>query len=172
MLTRRPPLTRRPQDLGSHGGGYSGGYSANNASSTPPEINLIPFIDVLLVILIFLMISTTFTKYQELSITLPSAEGASSAASPQEISVAVNHDGRYAINGLLIDAKNLSIKLSELSKSWKRSESSEELKEGRIIISADARAPHQSVMRVLEAAREAGLSNVSFATQSKAKANR
>jgi biopolymer transport protein ExbD len=176
MLTRRPPLTRSHQDLGSHGAGYSGdysgAYSANGASRTAPEINLIPFIDVLLVILIFLMISTTFTKYQELSITLPSAEGVSSAVSPQEISVAVNHDGRYAINGLLIDGKNLSLKLGELSKSWKRSESSDELKEGRIIISADARAPHQSVMRVLEAAREAGLSNVSFATQSKSKANR
>lgn len=176
MLTRRPPLSRSQQDLGSHGadfsGAYSGAYSAGNSSRTPPEINLIPFIDVLLVILIFLMISTTFTKYQELSITLPSAEGVSSAVSPQEISVAVNQDGRYAINGLLIDGKNLSLKLGELIKSWKRNESSDELKEGRIIISADARAPHQSVMRVLEAAREAGLSNVSFATQSKSKANR
>lgn len=170
MLSRRPPLSRSQLDTVSFGVGGTGlGQSANR---TPPEINLIPFIDVLLVILIFLMISTTFTQYQELAITLPSAEGASSAKAPQEISVAVNHEGRYAINGMLIDGKNLSIKLAELSKSWKKIEASDELKEGRVVISADAKAPHQSVMRVLEAAREAGLANVSFATQSKAKAGR
>jgi biopolymer transport protein ExbD len=175
MLSRRPPLSRGQSgslDLCSSSGPGSTSSLASQASRTPPEINLIPFIDVLLVILIFLMISTTFTKYQELSITLPSAEGASSAKAPQEISVAVNHEGRYAINGVLIDGKNLSLKLGELSKSWKKMEASDELKDGRVVISADAKAPHQSVMRVLEAAREAGLANISFATQSKAKAGR
>lgn len=166
MLNRRSPLSRVQS------GSLDASSFGASASRTPPEINLIPFIDVLLVILIFLMISTTFTKYQELAITLPSAEGASSAKAPQEISVAVNHEGRYAINGVLVDSKNLSLKLTELSKSWKKTDVSDELKEGRIVISADAKAPHQSVMRVLEAAREAGLANVSFATQSKTKATR
>jgi biopolymer transport protein ExbD len=141
--------------------GLSGSYSR-----TAPEINLIPFIDVLLVVLIFLMVSTTFTKYQELSITLPSAEGASSANIPKEITVAVSNEGRYAINGVLVDQRSLNTKLTQLSNQWSKEDGT---KDGRVVISADGRAPHQSVMRVLEAARESGLANVVFATQSKSK---
>ena len=135
-------------------------------SRTAPEINLIPFIDVLLVVLIFLMVSTTFTKYQELSITLPSAEGAASANTPKEITVAVSNEGRYAINGVLIDNRSLNTKLTQLSDKWSNNDG---IKDGRVVITADARAPHQAVMRVLEAARESGLANVTFATQSKSK---
>ena len=136
---------------------------------TPPEINLIPFIDVLLVVLIFLMISTTFTKFQELSITLPSAEGGASATAPKEINVAVSSEGRYALNGALIDSRNLANKLNQLSQPWPKEEG---IAQGRIVITADARAPHQAVMKVLEAARESGLANVVFATQSKSKSGR
>jgi biopolymer transport protein ExbD len=77
----------------------SGKSSAPNSQQQAPEINLIAFIDVLLVILIFLMISTTFTRYQELSITLPAAEGAASKSKPKDISIAITSDGRIAIDG-------------------------------------------------------------------------
>ena len=149
----------------------SGNSDSGNGSfsRTAPEINLIPFIDVLLVVLIFLMVSTTFTKYQELSITLPSAEGGASANIPKEITVAVSNEGRYAINGALVDSKNLNAKLSLLSDKWAKEDG---IKDGRVVITADARAPHQAVMRVLEAARESGLANVTFATQSKSKNSR
>lgn len=140
---------------------FEGSYSR-----TAPEINLIPFIDVLLVVLIFLMVSTTFTKYQELSITLPSAEGAASANIPKEITVAVSNEGRYAINGMLVDNRSLNTKLTQLSDKWSIEDG---IKNGRVVITADARAPHQAVMRVLEAARESGLANIVFATQSKTK---
>ena len=140
---------------------FDGSYSR-----TAPEINLIPFIDVLLVVLIFLMVSTTFTKYQELSITLPSAEGSASANIPKEITVAVSNEGRYAINGMLVDNRSLNTKLTQLSDKWSIEDG---IKNGRVVITADAKAPHQAVMRVLEAARESGLANIVFATQSKTK---
>ena len=140
---------------------FDGSYSR-----TAPEINLIPFIDVLLVVLIFLMVSTTFTKYQELSITLPSAEGSASANIPKEITVAVSNEGRYAINGMLVDNRSLNTKLTQLSDKWPIEDG---IKNGRVVITADAKAPHQAVMRVLEAARESGLANIVFATQSKTK---
>lgn len=160
MLSRRPPLVRSSHDLA----GFTSDGIHTSAARTPPEINLIPFIDVLLVVLIFLMISTTFTKFQELAITLPSAEGTGASSTPAEISVAVNQEGRYAVDGVLVDSRSLVEKLTKLSSQWKTNDN---IKEGRLIISADARAPHQTVMRVLEAAREAGIANVSFATQSK-----
>ena len=80
------------------------------SSSAPiePEINLIPFIDVLLVVLIFLMISTTFTRYQELAITLPTANGNESQAETNQIHIAVSRDGRFAINGKVTDRSQLS----------------------------------------------------------------
>ena len=128
-----------------------------------PEINLIPFIDVLLVILIFLMISTTFTRYQELSITLPNAEGALSKERPKEIAVAISADGRIAINGKRVNNNNLDQALLEASKGV-RGDSTPS-----VIIAADSRTPHQAVMLVMEAARNTNLPNVVFATQSKAK---
>jgi biopolymer transport protein ExbD len=155
MLKRPPLFTLANRTL-----------NVESASTTGPEINLIPFIDVLLVILIFLMISTTFTKYQELSITLPSADGVTSSTVVKEITVAINNEGRYAVNGLLIDSKSLAAKLAQTSQNWG---TTEDAKTGRVIITADARAPHQAVMNVLEAAREAGLANVVFATQAKTK---
>lgn len=160
-------MLKRTSFLHSSSGNSEGGSAS--FSRTPPEINLIPFIDVLLVVLIFLMVSTTFTKYQELSITLPSAEGSASANIPKEITVAVSNEGRYAINGILVDNKNLNTKLNQISDKWAANDG---IKDGRVVITADARAPHQAVMRVLEAARESGLANVTFATQSKSKNSR
>lgn len=129
------------------------------AVSVEPEINLIPFIDVLLVVLIFLMISTTFTRYQELAISLPTANGSESQTENKQIHIAVSRDGRFAINGKVTDVSQLSNSLTQLS-----SQGGNNL---QVNIDADARAPHQSVMSALEAARDANLSNIVFSSQTK-----
>jgi biopolymer transport protein ExbD len=129
-----------------------------------PEINLIPFIDVLLVILIFLMISTTFTQYQELSITLPSVSGENATPTVKEIRVAVSRDGKYAVNGNVVEANALIDRINAL-KSQLAGNDEQVLANLRIVVSADAKASHESVMQVLEIASNAGLSNVVFATQ-------
>ena len=85
------------------------------ASPAEPEINLIPFIDVLLVVLIFLMISTTFTRFQELAITLPTANGNESQVEVKQIHIAVSRDGRFAVNGKVADRAQLSALLSQMS---------------------------------------------------------
>ena len=135
-------------------------FSLGGSSATAePEINLIPFIDVLLVILIFLMISTTFTRYQELAITLPSANGSEAQVESKQIHIAVSRDGRFAINGKVTDASQLSNALMQLSANGSVNP--------LVNIDADAKAPHQSVMTALEAARDANLSNIVFSSQTK-----
>jgi biopolymer transport protein ExbD len=136
-------------------------FSLGKASASPePEINLIPFIDVLLVVLIFLMISTTFTRYQELAITLPSANGNEAQAESKQIHIAVSRDGRFAINGKVTDVSQLSNALTQLN-------SNSSANPPQVNIDADAKAPHQSVMTALEAARDANLSNIVFSSQTK-----
>jgi len=133
-----------------------------SAIPVEPEINLIPFIDVLLVVLIFLMISTTFTRYQELAITLPTANGNESQAEVKQIHIAVSRDGRFAVNGKVVDRLQLSSTLTQLSGQSSQKEASNSL---QVNIDADARAPHQAVMSALEAARDANLSNIVFSSQ-------
>ena len=135
-------------------------FSLGRASTAPePEINLIPFIDVLLVVLIFLMISTTFTRYQELAITLPSANGNEAQAESKQIHIAVSREGRFAINGKVTDSSQLSNALTQLNTNASANP--------QVNIDADAKAPHQSVMTALEAARDANLSNIVFSSQTK-----
>ncbi len=136
---------------------------ASASANTPPEINLIPFIDVLLVILIFLMISTTFTRFQELAIALPNASGADSANQSQQIHLAVSRDGRYALNGRIVSNDQLSNALAQLANA-KPADTKSAL---QVSIDADARASHQAVMTALEAARDANLSNIVFTSQTK-----
>jgi len=133
-----------------------------SAASIEPEVNLIPFIDVLLVVLIFLMISTTFTRYQEIAITLPTANGSENPADLKQIHIAVSRDGRYAINGKLTDRSQLPNALMQLQSQFSSSD-----KDIQVNIDADARAPHQAVMSALEAARDANLSNIVFSSQTK-----
>jgi biopolymer transport protein ExbD len=135
------------------------------ASPAEPEINLIPFIDVLLVVLIFLMISTTFTRFQELAITLPTANGNESQAEVKQIHIAVSRDGRFAVNGKVADRAQLSALLSQMS--TQGTSSKETPNAMQVNIDADARAPHQAVMSALEAARDANLSNIVFSSQTK-----
>ena len=133
--------------------------------SAEPEINLIPFIDVLLVVLIFLMISTTFTRYQELAITLPSANGSESQVDNKQVHIAVSRDGRFAINGKVMDRTQISSALIELSS--QSGSNKDGVSSLQVNIDADARAPHQAVMSALEAARDANLSNIVFSSQTK-----
>ena len=125
-----------------------------------PEINLIPFIDVLLVILIFLMLSTTYSKFTELQVTLPVADAEKLRDHPREIIVAIAADGRYAIDRKALEGRSVELLTAELGAAAQGS------KDAMIVISADANAAHQSVINVMDAARRAGLPRLTFATQS------
>jgi biopolymer transport protein ExbD len=126
----------------------------------PLEINLVPMIDVMLVILIFLMITTTYSKYTELHIKLPTAEAEKQLERPNEITVLVNAQGQYVINRAAVSFKSVEQLADELRRAGAA------LKEPVVVISADAAATHQAVVRVMEAARLAGLSQITFTTQS------
>jgi len=145
-------------------GSFTLGAASANSAHIEPEINLIPFIDVLLVVLIFLMISTTFTRYQELAITLPTASGVQNQNDIKQIHIAVSRDGRFAVNGKVTDRSQLSNSLSQLTETNANKDGVPSI---QVNIDADARAPHQAVMSALEAARDASLSNIVFSSQSK-----
>ena len=127
-----------------------------------PEINLIPFIDVLLVILIFLMLSTTYSKFTELQVSLPVADAEKARDRPNEIIVAVAADGRYAVNRKPVDGRSVDALAAELGAAAAGSS------DAIVIVSADATTAHQSVINVMDAARRAGLAKLAFATQTSA----
>lgn len=129
-----------------------------------PEINLIPFIDVLLVILIFLMLTTTYSKFTEMQLVLPVADTEQQRDRPKEIIVAVASDGRYAVNKVGLEGRTTEALAQALIQAAHSDTSS------TLVISADAQAPHQSVITVMEAARRAALTHITFATQSSASA--
>jgi biopolymer transport protein ExbD len=124
-----------------------------------PEINFIPLIDVLLVILIFLMVTTTYSKFSGLEINLPTADGPPPAEQPSEISVAVTASGDVLVNKV-----SAGRDVQAISAAIKRVAGNGE-KDPIVVISADAKATHQSVIDVMQAAQSAGLSHISFATQ-------
>ena len=124
-----------------------------------PEINLIPFIDILLVVLIFLMASTTYSKFTELQVTLPTADAERLRERPREIVVLVSADGRYVVNRKPVEGRSVELLAAELNAV------SEGAKDLVVIVSADATAAHQSVVNVMDAARRAGLARLTFATQ-------
>jgi biopolymer transport protein ExbD len=128
-----------------------------------PEINLIPFIDVLLVILIFLMVTTTYSKFTELQITLPTADAEKAQDRPNEINVTVDAKGMYTVNRNPVaaqDAQALAAELQAVAKAGAPGAPSPV-----VIINADQFAQHQMVINVLEAARLAGLEKITFAAQ-------
>jgi biopolymer transport protein ExbD len=126
----------------------------------PLEINLVPLIDVMMVILIFLMITTTYSKYTELQINLPTADAEKQLERPNEIAVLVNAQGQYVVNKVPVAFRSVE----QLAEDLRRVGAS--MKEPVVVISADATATHQSVVRVMEAARLAGLTQITFTTQS------
>ena len=126
----------------------------------PLEINLVPLIDVMMVILIFLMITTTYSKYTELQINLPTADSDKQLERPNEVAVLVNAQGQYVINKVPTAFRSPD----QLADDLRRAAGS--LKDPVVVISADATATHQAVVRVMEAARIAGLTQITFTTQS------
>lgn len=124
-----------------------------------PEINLIPLIDVLLVILIFLMVTTTYARFAELKINLPTSGAEQSPNKPKQIEVAVDAAGNYQIN----DTALAQASVDALADALKRAAGSNA--EPVVLINADAKATHQSVINVMEAARRVGMSRITFATQ-------
>ena len=127
-----------------------------------PEINLIPFIDVLLVILIFLMLSTTYSKFTELQISLPVADAEKMKDRPQEIIVAVSADGRYVVNQQQVEGRSVELLSAALTRA------ANGRADAMVIVSADATSAHQSVINVMDAARRSGLSKLTFAAQTSA----
>lgn len=128
-----------------------------------PEINLIPLIDVMLIVLIFLAVSTTYSRFTELQIELPRADANKPQTRPNEIQIAITADGRYAVDRKIVPFAEPSAFAQQLAKAA----------EGRnnplVVINADAQAPHQSVIGVMEAARIAGLPRIAFAAQKPAR---
>jgi biopolymer transport protein ExbD len=124
-----------------------------------PEINLIPLIDVMLIVLIFLAVSTTYSRFTELKIELPRADANKPQTRPNEIQIAITADGRYAVDRQIVPFAEPSAFAQQLAKAA----------QGRnnpvVVINADAQAPHQSVIGVMEAARIAGLPRIAFAAQ-------
>ena len=123
-----------------------------------PEINFIPLIDVLLVILIFLMVTTTYQRVAELQITLPEADADAVKQRPKEINVGIDAQGRYVIDKNVFTYTTVGA-LGDLLK-----RAGGDAKDPVVIINADANATHQSVIHVMEAARLVGLVHITFAT--------
>lgn len=132
-------------------------------SRDEPEINLIPLIDVLLVILIFLMVTTSYAKYSELQINLPQAGGEASVAEAKPLNVAVDASEHYAVNGQTQNFTGIEALAAALKSA------AGDQTDPTIVINADAKAPHQSVINVMEAARQAGYGRITFTTQTQPK---
>jgi len=131
-----------------------------NRARDDPEINFIPLIDVLLVILIFLMVTTTYQRVAELQITLPEADAEQMKQRPKEINVGIDAQGRYLIDKTVFTFTTAAALADALRKA------AGDAKEPVVIINADANATHQAVIHVMEAARMAGYIHITFATQS------
>lgn len=124
-----------------------------------PEINFIPLIDVLLVILIFLMVTTTYSRFAELQINLPTAEAGKPPDRIEQVDVGVDAAGNYVINKNRLAARTRETLVAELKRAVG------DMKDPVIVINADAQASHQSVVRVMEAAQAAGYGKITFTTQ-------
>ncbi len=124
-----------------------------------PEINLIPFIDILLVIVIFLAVTTTYARFAELKINLPTSSAEQTPTQPKQIEVAVAENGRYQIDNTAVG----EVSVDELAAVLQKAAANQT--DPVVVINADARAAHQSVVNVMEAARRVGLSRITFATQ-------
>jgi biopolymer transport protein ExbD len=125
-----------------------------------PEINLIPLIDVVLVIIIFLMLTTTFSKVSGLEINLPTAESEGAESAPNEIVVAVSAAGDVLVNRQPVGDKDVNAIAAALGRAVPPGG-----KDPVVVINADAKAAHQSVIDVMQAAQRAGLPHITFATQ-------
>ncbi|MGZ8290992.1 MAG: ExbD/TolR family protein [Telluria sp.] len=132
-----------------------------------PEINLIPFIDVLLVVLIFLMVTTTYSKFTELQITLPTADAEKALDKPFEINVTVDAKGNYTVNNVPVSFHSVAGLAEEMKTAARAGGQQDGTPEQSpvVIVNADQFAMHQMVINVLEAARIAGYDKLTFAAQ-------
>jgi len=125
------------------------------------EMNLVPLIDVLLVIIIFLVVSATFSRTSELQINLPTAEANATQEKPLTIEVGVDANGKYTVNNKGLTDTSVDAISTALQSAASGG------KEPTVIINADAKTTHQSVVNVMEASRVAGFTHITFATQAK-----
>jgi biopolymer transport protein ExbD len=123
-----------------------------------PEINLIPFIDVLLVLVIFLMLTTTWSRLTEINLSLPVANAERESEKPRQVQLSISADGRYTLQEEALDGASVALIASALRPLTRQ--------DTVLVISADAATPHQAVVSAMEAARRVGLSQVTFATRS------
>ena len=130
----------------------------DHRSDDEPDINLVPLIDVILVLIIFFVVTTTFDARSVLKLQLPQATGEPSQGQSKALSVLVNADGRYFVDdreALRTDVESLKQTLREVAG---------DDRERAVLLRADARTPHQSVVTALDALGQLGFSRVSIAT--------
>jgi biopolymer transport protein ExbD len=130
----------------------------NREEPESPEINITPLIDVVFLLLIFFMVSTTFSQLSELKIELPEADADKREQAPEVLEVAIDVQGRYFVNGRPL----VNTRVETLVEALKRAR--EEGSGQSVVISADARTPHQAVVSAMDAAQKAGIARLSFAT--------
>jgi len=129
------------------------------APKDDPEINLIPMIDVLLVIIIFLMLTTTYARQAELKINLPTADADKKLERANEVNVVVSAAGQYSVQGRIVQARDVNALADELRRA------ASGLNQPVVIISGDSNASYQSAIRIMDAARRAGIGQVVFAVE-------
>lgn len=123
------------------------------------DVNLTPLIDIVFLLLIFFMVSTTFTKENHLSIDLPEATAEASEAQPQAIEILISASGEYSIN----DQALINHQLDTLKRGLQKALA--ERQTAPVIITADAKTPHEAVVRAMDAAGQLGLVNLSITTR-------
>lgn len=131
---------------------------SRDTESPEPELNLVPLIDVLLMTLIFLVVTTSFSKESQLRIRLPEASAETSAAKAV-LRVTIDAKGQYFIN----DKQLLKPTASALRNAMYQAAAG--ARDPSVVIYADGQAPHQAVIRAMDAARRLGYNNLTFATQ-------
>lgn len=124
-----------------------------------PDISLTPLIDVVFLLLIFFMVSTTFTRESEITVNLPEANVSEVEREDPPIELVVDAQGRYYVNRQLVVNKQLVSLTKALKQAMGESE------QPSLVISADAQTPHQSVVTAMDAARQLGIVQVSLATR-------
>ena len=122
-----------------------------------PDITLTPLIDVVFLLLIFFMVSTTFSQHAQLEIELPEASSEEQQEQSENIEIAIDVKGRYYVNGRqLVNSQPGTLRQA-------MREAAGEQRAPVIVISADANTPHQSVVTAMDAARQLGFTHLNFA---------
>ena len=123
------------------------------------DVNITPLIDVVFLLLIFFMVSTTFTRETQLSLDLPEATGEESEARPEQIEILIDATGQYVINQRSVVSSNIDTVMKALT------EVSGGNQQLPLVITADAKTPHQAVVTAMDAAGRLGFSRLSLTTQ-------